>query len=309
MRNIYAIFSIGLYLFGWNPATAQTKVRLVRSPVPFWPPDVEAANKAGVYFDSKLNQIVIKAEQNPGSQILKEIRYDVANGTSPRVAFSATRTASGKISYSYSLVDDTVTPQVTLRLSLLLPASDASRTVGNSAWAAETSPTTIPDRTNALPLATMQFLGWTHPGKPVRGAASLMQLESSYLPGFIDAFAEGDVPTPVTHAALATLPADLADQAARFMEPGVGSSGILVLGPLFRPDLPKSAIATNFHYGFERLMGSGAINPESAYAKAALAALDAFLQNGAIGRPQTIQPKPVTSFEQQLDSAMTLAFQ
>lgn len=38
-------------------AIAQPKLRLVRSPVPFWTSDAEAANKPGVYFDSKVSLI------------------------------------------------------------------------------------------------------------------------------------------------------------------------------------------------------------------------------------------------------------
>jgi len=303
-----ATLCVAVCLLACGVATAQTKVRLVRSPVPFWSPDVEAANKPGVYFDTKLNQIVIKVAQPPGSQVLQEIRFDVANGASPRVLFSTTETGTGKITYSYSLVDDTAMPQATRRLSLLLPAADAGLIIGKSAWLAATSKSAIADRTSGFPLATMQFLAWTHPGTPVRDMPNVFQLESSYLPGFVDAFAEGDVRSPLTHALLGTLSTDLSDQAARFLEPGVGSSGLVVLGPLFRPDLPKSAIAANFHYGFDRLMRSGILDPDSSYGKAALSTLDAFLQNGATGRPQAIQAKPVTPLEQQLQSAMTLAF-
>lgn len=129
-----------------------------------------------------------------------------------------------------------------------------------------------------------------------------MTAVSSYLPGFADAFIEGNVANPLTAQALSGLPSDVAAQAAHFLQPGLGSSGCQVLAPLFRPGADKLVVAANYHYGIQSLTNAGSLNAKSAYVGALLDALAVFLQSGgtaALAIPTVAPSGPVETAIQQ----------
>lgn len=295
-----------LTIFTALVAMAQTPVRIIRVPAPIWNTDAQFSNKPGAYFDPKANQLVV-IQSDDTSTSHKEIRYDIPNGARPTIGFSTARDTDGRITYTYSLKHTPESLQITQRFSLLLPAHDSALVPFGSAWTASFSQTSFPDRTATVPLAQMRLLTWSNPGASDPSTIHF-RLESSYLPGFIDAFVEGRVNNPLTPEAVAALPKPVAESAAHFLQPGVGSLGVPVLGPLFRPDASQMVIAANFHYGISRFMKAGTINEDSSYAKELLAALQRLLDAGGVGTLGMIAATPLTPLEQQIGASFALAF-
>lgn len=304
---LFLVFGLGLQ--------AQRSARVVGSPVPFWPPEGIEAGRSGnqrVFFDSAENQVVFLLPDPSGLQAPRQIRYDIPNGATPSISFSVQAIADGKARYTYILGDDPRSRQRSQRLTILLPSHDNGLVSAPGNWKFGTENTTLPDRTATVAMATMRKISWTAPG-PNPAAALALGLESSYLPGFAEAFVEGQVPNPLTQEVLGALPAEVASQATPFLEPGFGTSKYVVLAPLFRPNASKLVIAANYHYGVSVLTQSvlteeGRLDPKSAYMKDLLAVLGSFLRSGGVGE---LLPKaaPSSALEAEIQKALTLASQ
>ena len=296
-----------LTIFSALVAMAQTPVRIMRIPAPIWNTDAQLANKPGAYFDPKANQLVV-IQSDATSTSPKEIRYDIPNGAHPTIGFSMARGKDGRITYTYSLQDTPRSLQVTQRFSLVLPAHDSALVPFGSTWTASFSQTSFPDRTATVPLAQMRLLTWSNPAGS-DPATMHSQLESAYLPGFVDAFVEGRVNNPLTADVIAVLPKQVAETARHFLLPGVGSYGMPVLGPLFRPDTSTAIIAANFQHGLSRSLKAGDIREDSAYAKELLAALERLTDAGGVGTLGIISATPSTPLEQQISVSIGLALE
>jgi len=263
---------------------AQTP-RIVMSPVPIWNPSggntAPAAGQAAVFFDSRANQLILLSTDVLGSAA--QVRFDVPNATKASVAVSVHPVNAEITSYSYFLSDDPQAFQRSKQFSILLPGSDASLSSGQSGtWQYSSANSGFPDRVSDVNLGTMRWASWRDSNNATsKIAGATFTLQSGLLPGFVDAFVEGQVDNPVTAGALATLSGPLADQAKSFLQPGIGSTGYLVIAPLFPVGTSKDRIAANFHYGLSALQRKGVLSPSSVYANELLQSLSSFLNSGS----------------------------
>jgi hypothetical protein len=290
-----------------SSAPAQQPARLVKSPIPIWN-DAILPDKPGAFFDPGRNQVIIVLSA-PGEGGLRQLRYDVSNGTEASVEFSVQPLANGVLHYTYALNDAPRAPQRSKRVRMLLPAHDASLVASSNRWQFETEATTFPDRTATVRGGLMSFAAWRDPAAGEDKVAGLiMGLDSKYLPGFIDTFVEGQVNNPLGPEILAALPAEIKQQAQHFLEPGTGNTPQIVLGPLFRPDTNKQIIAANYHFGISVLQRGGRIATDSSFAKQLLENLSVFLTGASKAGPVMPSAVPSSALEQVIQKALSLCF-
>jgi len=290
-----------------SQALAQGPARIVKSPVPIWN-EVAPPEKPGAFFDPSQNQVVL-AIPTPGNANLRWLRYDIPNGANAAVEFSVQASSAGSIQYTYSLNDDPRAPQRSKRFRMLLPAHDSSLVTSSNVWQFETESTTLPDRTATVRAGTMRFASWRDPASGEAKVSGLrLALESTYLPGFVDSFIEGQVKNPLTPEVVSNLPADIRQQAQQFLEPGIGNTPQFLIGPLFRPDTRKTVIAANYHFGISLLQRAGRIRPDSPYAKQLLDSLSTFLTAGYTPAPTMPSTAPSSPLEQVIHQALLLCF-
>ena len=116
----------------------------------------------------------------------------------------------------------------------------------------------------------------------IHGGLLALSLTSNYLPGFTEAFIQGQVQNPVTPAAIAALklPSDLSSKIQRFLEPAFNGQHHLVLAPFFPPGTDGRMIAANYHYALSSLTRGGLIDPKSTYIAETLQALAVYIESG-----------------------------
>jgi hypothetical protein len=155
----------------------------------------------------------------------------------------------------------------------------------------------------------MRIVRWSNPIITANQVYSLAtRLQSTYIPGFTDAFVEGQVANQFTPADLKGLPDSVAAQVRAFLQPGIGSSGHTVLAPLFRPGASKPVIADNYYIGIKKLMRTRMLGQDSAYTGALSNALELFLQNGGAGALTLPTVAPSTALDSTIQQAASLAF-
>ncbi len=218
-----------------SPTGAPKPTGLIFSPLPAWSSDASQSGNGspGAFFDFEQLQVVLLVPDPSGAPGLKQVRYDVPNGTNASVTFSVQPAAGGKILYSYWLTDSPQSRQRAQKFAVLLPSHDSTLVWLPCAWTWGMDQTTLPDRTATVPLATMRMAYWNDPAPTANKVFGLeMAAASTYLPGFADAFVEGYVANPLTAQALTRMPGDVAAKAGRFLQPGVGTSSRTVIAPL-----------------------------------------------------------------------------
>jgi len=108
---------------------------------------------------------------------------------------------------------------------------------------------------------------------------------------------------------VATLPGAIAQAARQFLEPAFGSTPQTVLAPMFPPDVSKSVIAANYHFGISVLQRGGRIRQDSAYARQLLDNLQAFLTAiTPLAAPTLPTTAPTTALEQTIQQALSFCF-
>ncbi len=303
---LLSISAAGLLAYGQVPS------HIVMSPVPIWSQSsalqAPPAGQTAAFFDTAANQLVLVSSDALGSA--RQVRWDIPNATKAAVSFSI-QSGPGGVAYTYALTDDPQALQRSKQLSILTPASDTGLESGASgSWQYSAVDSGLPDRTSAVNMGTMRWVRWrdASSGKgKIAGARFTMQ--SPYLPGFADAFVEGQVDNPITADALANLPPQIGGQAKQFLQPGIGSAPYIILAPLFRPGTSKHVIAANYHYGISALMRSSALGSAPAYSQQLLQSLGAFLNAGATGAIALPSVAPNSPVEKAIQQSVALALQ
>jgi len=291
-------------------AASPARPRAIMSPVPFWHDNsLQALNgRPGAFFDLPNGQLVIALPNTASASGYDQLRYGIANGADAAVVFSLQPSGVGMISYAYGLNGAPQARQQTQRFYILLPSHDSTLASPRSAWAFELENTTIPDRTATVALATMRMVGWTDPATAASKVFGLaVELQSTYLPGFANAFIEGRVANPFTAAALAGLPANIVAQVGNFLQPGIGSSTRTVIAPLFRPGADKLVIADNYSMGITELLRTGGLRQDSSYAVALLSAVNLYRENGGEGALTLPDVTPTNALDGTIQQAASLA--
>ena len=291
-----------------SPLLAQKPSRIVMSPVPIFEENSAQSSgpaKTGAFFDVKQNQLVLVL---PGSGPLPvQLRFDIPNGVNAAIGFSLQPLGMGTIKYEYSLSDDTASPQRSNRLMILLPNSDSSL-AGSGPWVFERERTSFAEHAGAAHMGTMTFASWRDPSSSEGKIAGLVVgLESTWLPGFADAFVEGHVKNPLGRSVLAGLPLQIAQQVEHFLQPGIGNSAHLVIAPLFRSNTPKIVVAANYHFGISALRQAGRIGAASPYADQLLQSLSRFVDAGGTGVLGATSAAPDGPLEKAIQQAVALA--
>jgi len=288
-------------------ALAQQPARLVMSPVPIWN-DTAPPTEPGAFFDPGQNQLVIMVPK-PDETNAVPVRYDIPNAARASVDVTV-QSLPGKLRFTYTLTDEPLARQPSKRFRLLLPSHDAGLTSSSNGWQFETEATALPDRSATVRGGTMRFISWRNPGTTdAKASRVILTSDSTYLPGFADTFLEGQVKNPLTADIVATLPGAIAQAARQFLEPAFGSTPQTVLAPMFPPDVSKSVIAANYHFGISVLQRGGRIRQDSAYARQLLDNLQAFLTAiTPLAAPTLPTTAPTTALEQTIQQALSFCF-
>jgi hypothetical protein len=293
--------------------TAQSAkpARIEFSPIPILSPsslDTAPADKPAAFYDTINHQVVIQVPSATG--IPNRLRYDIANGAHPSVSFGISRSSTTAIEYDYLLADDPLSVQRSQEFELLLPANDTSLAPVVTSWNFTIGKTTIPDRTSAENMASLRSISWQNTSTANSPASRVaLQLSSRYLPGFTTAFVAGQTSNALTVTKILGLPSVLQPQLQSFLERGIGKTSYIVIAPIFPSEAAAATIAANFHFGLSALMRGGQVAQNSSYATALLQSLSTFLEGGAVGRPTLPAIAPGTELEQQIQQAVSLAFQ
>jgi hypothetical protein len=143
--------------------------------------------------------------------------------------------------------------------------------------------------------------------RPERSYGLALSLTSTYLPGFADAYIEGYVATPFTASSLNGLSGDIATQASRFLQHGIGSSPYIVVAPLFRPDASRLVMASNYLWGIEALMQTGVVQPTK-FLRELSAQLSKFVQSEGVAALDMPTVAPSGAIDTAIQQAAVMAF-
>lgn len=293
-------------------AAAQNSAGPRISPVPLWPLDGKRTGvlaNYSVFINPETSEIVILAP-DPSKSAPRELRFGLPIFVDASLAFSMLELGNGRRHYSFAITDSPRARQRTERLGLLLPANDSAMSPISAEWSFASTPTALADRGNPAHKDVMRLVYWTDPShRPDRLQGFTLGIQSSYLPGFAEAFLQGQVENPLTSQIVASLPEPVAAQARLFLQPEWSSQRHLAFAPLFAPDTPRRFIAENYFFGITRLTQTGVLETNSAFASAALASLQSFLQSEA-EIPAFAPPgsPPRTQVEREIQKALDIAF-
>jgi hypothetical protein len=296
-------------------ASAQMPTRLVFNPLPPFtqqsPQTVGTSAKA--FYDSSNNQVVIVLPGPNAGNTISTLRYDLGNRVLPKINYSVTTAANGGISYKYTVSDGTGSGATFARFRFLAPSHDstysANQPVGANSWQFSTADTSLADHTSTVNMGGMRLLSWQSPnGLALPGSGSIsVGLTSSYLPGFCDAYVDGAVATPLTDEVAASLPASVASDLQRVLEPSVSSVRMSVFCPLFKPGASASVIASNFYLGIQHLIQNRALDGGTQYIQGLTAYLKNFLASGGAGNLAPPADEAVTDNDKQISTALAIS--
>ena len=295
----------GITILAAALAYGQSASRAMKLPAPLWTGQLNDP-KQHIYYDIQKNQLVVISDTSAPAALAQQTRYDLPNRANPMILYTI-NASSGTVIYTYVVNDDANSPQRSKRFSLLLPEHDSGLTAGG-AWKFAAEPTTLPDRTQTVSMATMRWVSLEDPSTaPAKVVGLSLGLRSTYLPGFVDALVEGLVAKPLTPEAVSGFDAATGAQLQPFLNRGSQGRPSFLLGPLFRPGAPKLAIGSNYDYGIQRLAHSGELDPNSIYVKTALDHLGTFVRGQGAVSFVPVDVAPTTPLEQQIQNGLNMS--
>lgn len=307
LTGVILVASSAVFCYGQAQSAQPT---VVMSPVPFWHnSSLSSLNgQPAAFFDLQQGQLVVVIPDQFSVGRYQQLRYGIPNGTKATINFSLQPSATGAINYTYNLNDDPQARQRTHDFYILLPSHDSTLQAATGVWPCGFVDTAIPDRTSTVALGMMRMVRWTDPAPNASKVYGLTTgLQSMYLPGFAQAFVEGLVASRFTHADLIGLPDNVVAQVQRFFEPGIGSSALTVLAPLFLPGADKLVVADNYFTGLTKLLHTGMLPKDSAYTNALLSAINLFRDTGGEGTLMLPGVMPTNALDATIQEAASLA--
>jgi hypothetical protein len=295
-------------LLGASAVLAQTAARVVVFPAPLLPKNgMDASTTASgqkVFVDLASGQLVVVADSSkPGGQF----RFDMTDQTDSSVRSSVSSGGTAGYTYSYS-VRTLGAGRPATHLSVLMPAGAVPAGLAGAAIL-KVGTSSVPNRL-APEAGNLTMISWDPPFPSAVLDGVRLQLTSHYLPGFTDAFLQSKAANPISANALASLPADAAQQVQPFLQPEWSSVRTMAIAPIFPPGVAPRWIAANFQLGINGLVRRKELSASSVVATALLASLDAYL------RTDTDAPLPKlptvaagTETEQMVLDAIHAAFQ
>jgi hypothetical protein len=235
------------------------------------------------------------------------LRLDIANGARPFISFNA-KVSGRRILYSYVATDDIKAPQKSQKIGILLPDHDSDLSTGGT-WPSDKEATSLADSSPTVAFGKTRIVSWTDPSTSSQKLSGLtFRIESTYLPGFADAYVWGKVANPLGDSDLRTLPESVRKELGPFMQSRYGQSTQMVLGPVFPPGTPKKIVAANYHFALQHLMGHNRLDRKSAFANSLLNSLTDFLGFPSLDSSIVLpSERPESALEIEIDSAIRLA--
>lgn len=302
-------------------AVNQEPQRTIRiSPVPFWPSNGVVPPELSdryVFYDLNNEEYVIRYPENlgtpefganPGS--IKTYRIPTNRGSQPTITFAVTR-EQGKFKYAYRITNSEKAKKPIMSWDLVMPSEPDGDLTVPARWRGAAMRSSISAVGNALgtPGITGVLLSWYYfdDQAPIAAGKTLdnFSVISSNKPGMSMGYVtSGLIKTPPPD-----LPEEVQEQLGRVLTVPFNRENVLVIGPKFPSNVPKSRIAQDFLSGIIRMAATGQLDEQSAAIRELQERLNVYAQNieAFQNAPLSLTQKPANAFEAAFLQAVLLA--
>ena len=224
--------------------------------------------------------------------------------------------AEGRYLYQYTASNGAGAKDIIGHWALVLPPETAARlehtgdgqsAPWGSAWLASRQPSwrqvEVPGSPNGA------FARWsvreTSARVPPGGSLGGFRVQSDRMPGFTTAYFSVSVRDDENVLDVEELPKEVSDQLGLLSEFHLTRQTALTFGPIFRPDAPRAEMVANFRAGVGRLIEKQRLDPQSAFTKEVLQALQT--PEPLPGQAVVIRSQPTNELEIEIMQALRIS--
>ena len=258
------------------------------SPVPLWPQDGDTSRLPKgqyVFYDPPAGEYVISYAVDAGNMQSSQptlLRFGTHNLIDPEVSFTAASGSNESFHYTYGVANGARARQSIQKVGIIV-YFDGNPRAWHASWISSLGTGPLHD------LATSNVTTATINWEPNTAAQSIAPgtivtdfvVDSTSLPGFTTMIFRGASQSNEYSAeAVASLPNEVRDQAARVFKAPWDRMTRLVIGPKFSKGVSQSTIAQNFLFGLQSLIRERKLDSNSPFVKSAIGLLSAQLESG-----------------------------
>lgn len=257
------------------------------SPVPLWPQNGDTARLPKgqyVFYDPPSGEYVVYYAGNTTDGPVAQptlLRFGAHALVDPAIKFTVASTGNGIFQYTYDVSNGSHARQSIQKIRMLI-YSDSTPRMSQANWTGNVGSSKTHDV--AAPTMTAATIDWAPnptsqpiaPGTTVTGFV----VDSTSRPGFTTAIFRGATQSKEYNpAAVASLPNDVQDQAARVFNASWDTKTRLVIGPRFSKDASQADVAQNFLFGIQSFIRDGKLDSSSPFIQSTTRLLSAELES------------------------------